>query len=317
MPKPRRVLSLSAALLTLAYAGYRYTYLYGMDHCCDLGLYNELARYAADHDGWFPRGEATPEASLSLLYRQDPANAYNLRGKSVPESVVLQRLARGDLLTPETCGWHYVEGLRVDDDPRLALFWDKAGLDHFSARLSNGGHWLIKVDGDIAYIPESDWTAFLQEQEHLLKERADGTEPRADAQFEFQGKLVHVQLRVVTGRLSAATWINGSKSSRIALTNVADEPHHLGDVPEVSKDEIRKARVVIDPKKAASNSCSTTARSSTRTANSPSGRRSRNDVGRPRHSIGRRSSTSPERRPPPRLFDQSSERRHLQFMGAH
>jgi hypothetical protein len=158
-----------AALMALGFAYYRFHYPYGYSHCCDKALACALEEYAEKHGGWFPRGEATPEASLSLLYRDDPAVVYNLRGKSVPESVVWARLKSGDLLTPETCGWHYVEGLRQDDDPELALFWDKAGLDHFGGRLSDGGHFVcfVRGMGSIKYIPEQQWEQFLAEQERL------------------------------------------------------------------------------------------------------------------------------------------------------
>src|SRR5262245_38621942 len=88
-----------AALTALGFAYYRYRYPYGYSHCCDVALACALEQYAEEHGGWFPRGEATPEASLSLLYREDPAVAYSLRGKTVPESVVRARLESGELLT--------------------------------------------------------------------------------------------------------------------------------------------------------------------------------------------------------------------------
>jgi hypothetical protein len=194
------------ALACVGYGYYRYRYPYGRSHCCDKVLYGELARYAEEHDGWFPRGEASPEASLSLLYRQDPATAYNLRGKTVPESVVSERLHHGELLTPDTCGWYYVEGLRVDDDPRLGLFWDKAGLDHFGGRLSDGGHWVICVNGNDRYVPESAWPEFLEEQRKLLADRAAGNEIRVDAHYDFRGESIQVQLRVVDDSLYARCW---------------------------------------------------------------------------------------------------------------
>jgi hypothetical protein len=147
------------------YRGYRYPF--GWSHCCDKQLMLALLRYADEHNGWFPRGEVTPEASLSLLYRQEPTLAYTLRGKTVPESVVRARLEAGDLLTPETCGWHYVEGLRMDDAPQLALFWDKAGLGHNGERLSRGGHYVCFVHGSIDYIDGAHWDGFLAEQERL------------------------------------------------------------------------------------------------------------------------------------------------------
>jgi hypothetical protein len=155
------------ALSGVCYSGYRYWFPYGSSHCCDKLLYLELFEYAREHNGWFPRGEAGPEASLSLLYRQDPLLVDVLRGKTVPESVVRSILERGELLGPETCGWHYVEGLRIDDDHHLALFWDKIGLGHNGQRLENGGHYVCFLRG-IEYVPESEWPAFLAEQERLL-----------------------------------------------------------------------------------------------------------------------------------------------------
>src|SRR5262249_49896873 len=116
----------------------------------------------------FPAGGRTPEASLGLLYPRH-ADANLLRGKTVPLAVA-QAALEGGGLGPDTCGWHYVEGLRTEDDPGLALVWDKAGLGHNGQRLS-GGHWVIFVDGSIEYIPGSRWEAFLQEQKGLLAQR--------------------------------------------------------------------------------------------------------------------------------------------------
>jgi hypothetical protein len=157
------------ALLALAgWAYHRQQYPFGWSHCCDKQLMFALLNYAERHGGWYPKGEVTPEASLSLLYRDDPAavDANLLRGKTVPESAVRARLEAGELLSPETCGWHYVEGLRKDDDHRLALFWDKAGLGHNGQRLQ-GGRWVCFVPLNIDYVPESQWEAFLAEQEQL------------------------------------------------------------------------------------------------------------------------------------------------------
>ncbi len=61
-------------------------------------------------------------------------------------------LESGQPLSPETCGWHYTEGLRKHDDPRLALFWDKTtGLSRFDARLSDHGHFVYFVSGSVGY----------------------------------------------------------------------------------------------------------------------------------------------------------------------
>jgi hypothetical protein len=156
-------------LAAAGFAYHRHRYPHGWSHCCDKQLMFALLAYADRHGGWFPKGETSPEAALSLLHRDDPesANANLLRGKTVPETAVRARLEGGQLLTPDTCGWHYIEGQRKDDDPRLALFWDKAGLGHNGERLSGGGHYVCFVAGSIEYISGDKWEEFLAEQERL------------------------------------------------------------------------------------------------------------------------------------------------------
>jgi hypothetical protein len=149
---------------------YRWTYPYGRSHSCDKGLILALRNYADDHGRAYPTGEATPEASLSLLYPKYTDERV-LQGKTVPLDLVKALLERGDRLGPNTCGWHYVDGLTRDDDSRLALFWDKVGLGHWGERLSDGGRTVYFVDGDHEYIPGAKWQEFLREQEKLLAER--------------------------------------------------------------------------------------------------------------------------------------------------
>jgi hypothetical protein len=129
-----------------------------------------LDYYAHDHDGRYPAGEATPEASLSLLYPKY-ANAYQLSGKTVPPAHAEEILGRGEHLGPESCDWHYVEGLTLADDSRIAIFWDKIGLNHFGGRLLEGGHSIGRMGGACEVIPEKDWPLFLAEQEELLAKR--------------------------------------------------------------------------------------------------------------------------------------------------
>ena len=84
------------------YVWQQHHYPFGFSHCCDNQLHMALTNYASKHDGAFPVGEATPEASLSLLYRDHLVDADLLRGKSVPESIVREVLDRGELLGPDT-----------------------------------------------------------------------------------------------------------------------------------------------------------------------------------------------------------------------
>jgi len=128
----------------------------------------QLMQYAEEHDGWFPRGEKCPEASLTLLTRMKPpsVDAGWIRGKTVPVEVVQQILDKGELLGPTTCGWNYIEGLRKDDSGELLLLWDKAGLGHNGQRI-NGRH-VIMIQGRGETIPLDEWPAFLEKQRLML-----------------------------------------------------------------------------------------------------------------------------------------------------
>jgi hypothetical protein len=167
---PIAVLLLLLALATAGWSWHRWTYPYGWSHCCDDQLWFALQRYAADHGGFFPTGGATPEASLSLLYPKY-ADANLLRGKTVPEEVVQAILDRGEPLGPETCGWHYVEGLNLRGNPDAVLFWDKVGLGHNGQRLEDGGHFITRIGSGREYFSGANWPAFVEEQERLAAAR--------------------------------------------------------------------------------------------------------------------------------------------------
>jgi hypothetical protein len=158
-----------------------------------------LLEYSDRHDGWFPRGKGSPEASLSLLYQENPkvVTANVLRGRTTPEAAVRERLEAGELLTPETCGWQYAEGLRRFDDSELALFWDKAGLGLVDALISLGGHIVYFIDGSIEYVAADRWNEFLAEQvrrraavsaspSETLRDRPEPQTPAANANRSSQ-----------------------------------------------------------------------------------------------------------------------------------
>jgi hypothetical protein len=164
-------------LLTACGVGYwRWKYPYGRSHSCDKGLMFALDQYAQDHGGAYPAGQETPAASLSLLYPKY-ADAYLLSGKTVPPELVRMILERGELLGPDTCGWHYVEGLTLNDDRKIALFWDKEALGHNGERTSDGGRMVMFVNVGYDYIPGSEWESFLQKQATLHKVRNKKRQP--------------------------------------------------------------------------------------------------------------------------------------------
>ena len=162
------VLAVCGSLFAWASVWYHNYYPYGWSHSCDTGLMFALRSYAEEHDGHFPAGEATSEASLSLLYPKY-ADAELLRGKTVPVEEVERILKSGQQLGPKTCGWHYVEGLTLKDDPRIAIFWDKAGLGHNGQRQEGRTVYLLGMRRED--IADEDWEQFLRDQQELLAAR--------------------------------------------------------------------------------------------------------------------------------------------------
>lgn len=160
-----------AGLAGGGYAWYGNRYPFRWSHCCDTGLYFALYNYATTHGGKFPSGEATPEASLSLINETSGDLGYWLCGKSGSLDRTQALLDQGKLLTPDTCGWHYVEGLTTSDDRSIAILWDKEGLGHSGERLPEGGHHVMFVGGSRQHIPARDWDKFLAQQAALLAQR--------------------------------------------------------------------------------------------------------------------------------------------------
>ena len=239
------VLAVVLTSFIVGYAWWQHHYPYGYSHCCDEILYFDLRDYAIRHGGAFPAGEATPEASMSLLYRETGnwrADEVLLRGRTVPESVVKEILERGELLTPETCGWHYVEGLRLDDDNRLALFWDKIGLDHNGGRLAESGHTVLLVGGTRRFIPDAEWDAFIDVQRKLLAERA--TAIRHNAKVQIDNYEVNIQVRVMDDCIYGSTWNSGEPIATTKKREVG-----IQGLPIIPLEEIKNAKVVVEQDK--------------------------------------------------------------------
>ena len=128
------ILLIVIAGLTIGGVGYhKWKYPYGWSHCCIILMMDGLEQYAEEHNGHYPTGGSSPEASLSLLCQSNWIDAYMLRGMTVPEDTVRRALKHGSL-GPDTCGWQYVDGLTRADDPGIAILYCKQPLGHNGER---------------------------------------------------------------------------------------------------------------------------------------------------------------------------------------
>lgn len=163
------------------WGGYHYIFPYGYSHACSKGLGSALRIYAEEHGGWLPHGEGTPEASLGLLAMDNPIDAkWVLGGKNVRQEIVDTIVDQKGKFGPETCGWHYVEGLREDDDPGIMVAWDKVvGLWHNGDRRPGLMHEAVFLDGSNQFISKKSWPQFLVEQKEKLAKVITSRQPGA------------------------------------------------------------------------------------------------------------------------------------------
>jgi hypothetical protein len=85
----------------------------------------------------------------------------------VSEEIVKKILGAGGLLGPDTCGWHYVEGLTLSNNVNTAIVWDKVGLGHNGE--DSGFREVGLIDGSHQLVRKADWENFLASQRKLLK----------------------------------------------------------------------------------------------------------------------------------------------------
>jgi len=162
-----------SVLLIAKCVHYKSKYPYGHSHCCIKGMILALEQFAMENAGRYPSGESSAEASLSSLCRSNYIDAYTLRGMIVSETTVRAILDNGGLLGPDSCGWHYADGLTLADDSRIALLYCKEPLGHNGNRTKDGGREVAFVGGNIEWISGERWSAFLEEQKKLLSQRTE------------------------------------------------------------------------------------------------------------------------------------------------
>lgn len=148
----------------------RWRHPYGRSENALFFLSLALSSYASQNDGMLPFSLQGPEAALTPLAEHDLEGlGPSLRGKTVSLQKTMRRLRSGGQLDAETCGWHYVQGLRTTDPGRIAVMWDKVGLGNRGERIPGGGHEVLYLNGQREIVPLRDWGKFLAYQDDLYE----------------------------------------------------------------------------------------------------------------------------------------------------
>jgi hypothetical protein len=152
----------------VVFAFSRFWFPYGARACwlpCTMGA---LRQYAGQHNGSFPAGTNAWEA-LRQLYPESIVDPELLAGISGNRSEVKRRLETGGNLDSNISSWVYFPGFRDDENPDLAIIWERTeGLRWNGSRGS--GHAVGFIDGHQEQVPKERWPIFIRDQEDLRRE---------------------------------------------------------------------------------------------------------------------------------------------------
>jgi hypothetical protein len=141
---------------------------------CIVQTGSAFRNYAADHSGQFPF-DTNGYGNALLLLSNYVGNFWGcLTGPGYDGQVFALAAETGKRIPETECGRVYVQGLSVNNDPRIALFFDKLptpGGDHCQGVLRIGAplaREVLTIDGNRRVVKESEWNAFAKQQVELL-----------------------------------------------------------------------------------------------------------------------------------------------------
>jgi len=156
------------ALLLAGIAGvsgyHHWLYPFGHRVGCMPNTLGALSYYAREHQGWYPRDGATPLVCLQAFYPK--YLGAELAGITGDRGEVLRRLERQQSIDDTVSSWMYFPELRFDDDPEIALIWERRGGVTVNGHRDDG-HAVGFVDGSVRQISSGEWPDFTRRQAEL------------------------------------------------------------------------------------------------------------------------------------------------------
>ncbi len=139
-----------------------------------------LEYFAHEHGSWFPNQGNGPVQCLQALY---PNLEPELAGISGNREETMRRLRDGQPIDESVSSWIYFPGLRLDDDPSVALIWEsKSGVGINGRRRE--GHAVGFVDGSFKQISSSQWSDFIRSQQKLREAILNHRQMENPAKFD-------------------------------------------------------------------------------------------------------------------------------------
>lgn len=147
-----------------AIAVYRFQFPHGSRPACLPIMLQALSTYSASNQGKYPYGNGSSFAALLELYPSYLVYSEPLAGLCGDRELLKRDLAKGFGLSSNSCSWIYWPGLRSDDDPEIALIWEReSGIGFNGQKMS--GHAVGFIGGDMRQVPDRDWDEFVRRQE--------------------------------------------------------------------------------------------------------------------------------------------------------
>lgn len=127
-----------------------------------------------DHYGHFP-SDTNGYGNALLLISNEVNNGWALlTGPGYDGRVFAEAARTGRRIPDSACGRVYIQGLSENDNPQIAIFFDKTpspGGDHCHglARIfAAPAREALKIDGSIDLVWETNWKAYSRTQIDLL-----------------------------------------------------------------------------------------------------------------------------------------------------
>lgn len=169
MPRLLWVFFAAVLLFLGGYAAYTYYYPYGARPASLPLMLAALGDYGHQNSGSFPDARGEPLDSLRLLCPRYLPESEPLAGLSGNIKLLRKQVIGNFRITADASSWVYWPGLKTDDNPDIALIWERVSGVRFNGSRAHG-HEVGFVGGYMRQVPDAEWEAFLKEQERLRKE---------------------------------------------------------------------------------------------------------------------------------------------------